>query len=165
MTRTQTRLLTIGIPHPAASIIDLSARHPLELPVGSDNEDLVCGACGTVALANWSRSSTAERLVVSSQMLIRCGRCRAYNVVPTARLAEEPREPLAMVPLSADGTLQYETNRGADDASPSPDVPLLMCGDVSGSSEGTECSHGELIGRAARGGRIHYGGYRAKKSC
>lgn len=33
------------------------------------------------------------------------------------------------------------------------------------SSKGTECSHGELIGRAARGGRIHYGGYRAKKSC
>jgi len=64
MTRTQTRLLTIGIPHPAASIIDLSARHPFELPVGSDNEDLVCGACGTVALASWSRSSTAERLVV-----------------------------------------------------------------------------------------------------
>jgi len=36
-------------------------------------------------------------LVVDSQMLIRCGRCRTYNVVPTARLAEEPREALAMV--------------------------------------------------------------------
>jgi hypothetical protein len=97
VTRTQTRLLTIGIPHPAASIVDLSARHPFELPIGSDNEDLVCGACGMVALAGWSLWSTAERLVVDSQMLIRCGRCRTYNVVPTARLAEEPREALAMV--------------------------------------------------------------------
>ncbi len=97
MTRTQTRLLTIGRPHPAASIIDLNARHPFELPIGNDNEDLVCGACGTVVLAGWSRSSTAERLVVDSQMLIRCGKCRAYNVVPTARLAEEPREALIMV--------------------------------------------------------------------
>jgi hypothetical protein len=97
VTRTQTRLLTIGIPHPAASIVDLSARHPFELPIGSDNEDLVCGACGMVALAGWSVWSTAERLVVDSQMLIRCGRCRTYNVVPTARLAEEPREALAMV--------------------------------------------------------------------
>ena len=97
VTRTQTRLLTIGIPHPAASIVDLSARHPFELPIGSDNEDLVCGACGMVALAGWSLWSTAERLVVDSQMLIRCGRCRTYNVVPTARLAEVPREALAMV--------------------------------------------------------------------
>lgn len=97
VTRTQTRLLTIGIPHPAASIVDLSARHPFELPIGSDNEDLVCGACGMVALAGWSLWSTAERLVVDSQMLIRCARCRTYNVVPTARLAEEPREALAMV--------------------------------------------------------------------
>ena len=97
MTRTQTRLLTIGIPHPAASIVDLSARHPFELPIGSDNEDLVCGACGMVALAGWSLWSTAERLVVDSQMLIRCGRCRTYNVVPTARLAEEPQEALAIV--------------------------------------------------------------------
>ena len=97
MTRTQTRLLTIGIPHPAASIIDLSERHPLPLPIGKDNENLVCGACGTVVLAGWSRSSTAERLVVDSQMLIRCSKCQAYNVVPTARLAEEPREALAMV--------------------------------------------------------------------
>jgi hypothetical protein len=97
VTRTQTRLLTIGIPHPAASIVDLSARRPFELPIGSDNEDLVCGACGMVVLAGWSLWSTAERLVVDSQMLIRCGRCRTYNVVPTARLAEEPREALAMV--------------------------------------------------------------------
>lgn len=50
-----------------------------------------------IALVGWSRASTAERLVVDCQMLIRCGRCRTYNVVPTARLAEEPREVLAMV--------------------------------------------------------------------
>jgi hypothetical protein len=112
MTRTQTRLLTIGIPHPAASIIDLSARHPFELPVGSDNEDFVCGACGAVALASWSRSSTAERLVVYSQMLIRCGRCRAYNVVPTARLAEEPGEPLAMVHYRLMGLYIRDKPRG-----------------------------------------------------
>ena len=97
VTRMQTRLLTIGKPVPAASIVDLSARHTVELPIGSDNEDLVCGACGTVALASWSQLSTAERLVVDRQMVIRCGRCRTYNVVPTARLAEEPREGLAMV--------------------------------------------------------------------
>ena len=97
MTRTRTRLLTIGRPHPAASIVDLCARHPFELPIGSDNEDLVCGACGTVVLTGWSRSSAAERLVVDSQMLIKCGRCRTYNVVPTARLAEKPREALAVV--------------------------------------------------------------------
>ncbi len=97
MTRTQTRLLTIGIPHPTASIVDPSARHPVDLPIGNDNEDLVCGACGTVALTGWSQSSTAERLVVESQMLIRCGKCRIYNVVPTARLAEEPREALVIV--------------------------------------------------------------------
>jgi len=30
-------------------------------------------------------------------MLIKCQRCRTYNVVSTARLAEEPREALAMV--------------------------------------------------------------------
>lgn len=88
MIRTQTRLLAVGIPHPAASIIDLSARHLFELPIGNDNEDLVCGACGTVVLAGWSRSSTAERFVVDSQMLIRCGECRAFNVVPAARLAD-----------------------------------------------------------------------------
>jgi hypothetical protein len=41
--------------------------------------------------------STAERLVVDSQMLIRCGRCLTYNVLPTARLAEEPREVLRMI--------------------------------------------------------------------
>ena len=97
MTRTQTKLLTVGRPHPAASIIDLSTRRSFELPIGNDNEDLVCGACGTVVLAGWSRSSTAERFVVDSQMLIRCGECRTFNVVPTARLAEEPREALAMV--------------------------------------------------------------------
>jgi hypothetical protein len=97
VTRTRTRLLTIGRPHPGASIVDLRARHPVELPIGSDNEDLVCGACGTVALAGWSFTSTAERLVVDHQMLIRCGKCRTHNVVPIARLAEEPREALAMV--------------------------------------------------------------------
>ena len=97
MTRTRTRLLTIGRPHPAASIVDLCARHPFELPIGSDYEDLVCGACGTVVLTGWSRSSAAERLVVDSQMLIKCGKCRTYNVVPTARLAEKPREALAVV--------------------------------------------------------------------
>lgn len=95
--RAQTRLLTIGRPHPAASIIDLSARHPFELTIGSDNEDLVCGACGMIVLAGWSVRSTTERLVVDSQMLIRCGTCRTYNVVPTARLAEEPRETLDIV--------------------------------------------------------------------
>jgi hypothetical protein len=97
ITRTQTRLLTIGRPHPAASIIDLSARRPFEVPIGSDNEDLVCGNCGMTALAGWSLLSTAERLVVDSQMLIRCGRCLTYNVIPTARLAEELREALRMV--------------------------------------------------------------------
>ena len=97
ITRTQTRLLTIGRPHPAASIVDLSARRPFEVPIGSDNEDLVCGNCGMVALAGWSLLSTAERLVVDSQMLIRCGRCLTYNVIPTARLAEELREALRMV--------------------------------------------------------------------
>jgi hypothetical protein len=97
VTRTQTRLLTIGIPHPAASIIDLSAAHPFELPIGKDNDDLVCGGCGTIVLAGWSRSSTAERLVVDSQMLIRCGQCRTHNVVPTARLGEERPEALTMV--------------------------------------------------------------------
>ena len=91
------RLLTIGKPHPAASIVDLSARYPVVLPIGSDDEDLVCGACGAVTLAGWSLSSTANRLVVDCQMLIRCGACQTYNVVPTARLAEEPRESLAMV--------------------------------------------------------------------
>ena len=112
MTRTQTRLLTIGIPHPAASIIDLSSRHPFELPIGKDNEDLVCGACGTVVLAGWSRSSTAERLVVDSQMLIRCGKCRTYNVVPTARLAEEPREALAMVHNRLKGLYKRSSSAG-----------------------------------------------------
>ena len=114
MTRTQTRLLTIGIPHPAASIINSNARHPFELPVGNDNEDLVCGACGTVVLPGWSRSSAAERLVVDSQMLIRCGSCRTYNVVPTARLAEEPREGLAMVHNRLKGL--YIRNSSADAA-------------------------------------------------
>ena len=116
MTRTQTRLLRVGIPHPAASIIDLSARHPFELPIGNDNdEDLVCGACGTVVLAGWSRSSTAERLVVDSQMLIRCSKCRAYNVVPTARLADEPREaPLAMGDNRLKGLYMRSSSAGAD---------------------------------------------------
>jgi hypothetical protein len=60
ITRIQTRLLTIRRPHPAASIVDLSARRPFEVPIGSDNEDLVCGNCGMVALAGWSLLSTAE---------------------------------------------------------------------------------------------------------
>ena len=110
MTRTRTRLLTIGRPHPAASIVDLCARHSFELPIGSDNEDLVCGACGTVALTGWSRSAAAEWLVVDCQMLIKCQRCRTYNVVPTARLAEEPREALAMVHNRLRG-LYIKTNR------------------------------------------------------
>jgi hypothetical protein len=110
VTRTRTRLLTIGRPHPVASIVDLCARHPSELPIGSDNEDLVCGECGTVALAGWSQSSAAERLVVDSQMLIKCQRCRTYNVVPTARLTEEPREALAMVHNRRRG-LYIKTNR------------------------------------------------------
>jgi hypothetical protein len=113
VTRTQTRLLTIGIPHPAASIIDLSARHSFELPIGNDNEDLVCGVCGTVVLEGWSRSSTAERFVVDSQMLIRCSKCRAYNVVPTARLAEEPREALAMVHNRLKGLYMRSSSAGA----------------------------------------------------
>jgi hypothetical protein len=113
VTRTQTRLLTIGIPHPAASIVDLSARRSFELPIGNDNEDLVCGACGTVVLEGWSRSSTAERLAVDSQMLIRCGKCRAYNVVPTARLAEEPREALAMVHNRLKGLYMRSSSAGA----------------------------------------------------
>ena len=97
MTRKKTRLLTIGIPHPAASIIDLGTPHPFELPARKENEDLVCGACGGVALQGWSLSSTTRRLVVESQFLVRCRSCRTYNVVPTARLAEEPREGLVMV--------------------------------------------------------------------
>jgi hypothetical protein len=113
VTRTQTRLLTIGIPHPAASIIDSNARHPFELPIGNDNEDLVCGACGTVVLAGWSRSSTAERFVVDCQMLIRCGECRTFNVVPTARLAEEPREALAMVHNRLKGLYMRSSSAGA----------------------------------------------------
>jgi hypothetical protein len=113
VTRTQTRLLTVGKPHPAASIIDLSTRRSFELPIGNDNEDLVCGACGTVVLAGWSRSSTAERLVVDSQMLIRCGKCRAYNVVPTARLAEEPREAMAMVNNRLKGLYMRRSSAGA----------------------------------------------------
>jgi hypothetical protein len=112
VTRTQTRLLTIGIPHPAASIIDLSARHSFELPIGNDNEDLVCGGCSTIVLAGWSQSSTAERLVVDSQMLIRCGKCRAYNVVPTARLSKEPREALAMVPNRLKGLYMRSSSAG-----------------------------------------------------
>jgi hypothetical protein len=113
VTRTQTRLLTVGIPHPAASIIDLSARHSFELPIGNDNENLVCGACGTVVLAGWSRSSTADHLVVDSQMLIRCGKCRAYNVVPTARLAEEPREALTMLHDRLKGLYVRSSSAGA----------------------------------------------------
>ena len=60
VTRMQMRLLTIGKPVPAASIVDLSARHTVVLPIGSDDEDLVCGACGTVTLAGWSQLSTAN---------------------------------------------------------------------------------------------------------
>jgi hypothetical protein len=96
-TRTQTRLLTIAKPHPAASIIDLTARRQFELPIGTDNEDLVCGTCGMVALSGWSVSSTGKRLVVDAQLLIRCGTCRTYNVVPAARLAEQRRPALALV--------------------------------------------------------------------
>lgn len=118
ITRIQTRLLIIRRPHPAASIVDLSAHHPIELPIGSDNEDLVCGACGTVALANWSQSSTAEHLVVDSQMLIRCGRCRTYNVVPTARLAEEPREVLRMVDNRLRGLYYVATQSAVADPIP-----------------------------------------------
>ena len=95
--RTQTRLLTIGRPHPAASIVDLSARNFIELPIGSEDENLVCGACGTVTLEGWSLTSTAERLVVNCQMVIRCRGCKTYNVVPTARLAEELPESLAVI--------------------------------------------------------------------
>ena len=113
MTRTQTRLLRVGIPHPAASIIDLSARHPFKLPIGNDTEDLVCGACGTVVLAGWSRSSTAERLVVDSQMLIRCEECRTFNVVPTARVAGEPREALTVVHNRLKGLYMRSSSAGA----------------------------------------------------
>jgi hypothetical protein len=113
VTRTQTKLLTVGRPHPAASIIDLSTRRSFELPIGNDNEDLVCGACGTVVLAGWSRSSTAERFVVDSQMLIRCGECRTFNVVPTARLAEEPREAMAMVNNRLKGLYMRSSSAGA----------------------------------------------------
>ena len=63
VTRTQTRLLTIAKPHPAASIVDLTARRQFELPIGTDNEDLVCGTCGMVVLSGWSVSSTGKRLV------------------------------------------------------------------------------------------------------
>ena len=113
MTRTQKRLLTDGIPHPAASIVDFRARRSFEFPIGNDDEDLVCGACGMVVLAGWSSSSTAERLVVDSQLLIRRGECRAYNVVPTARLAEEPREALAMVHNRLKGLYMRSSSAGA----------------------------------------------------
>ncbi len=113
MTRTQTRLLTVGRPHPVASIIDLRARRSFRLPIGNDNEDLLCGACGTVVLAGWFRSSTAKRHVVDSQILIRCGRCRVYNVVATARLAEEPREALAMVHNRLKGLYMRSSSAGA----------------------------------------------------
>jgi hypothetical protein len=69
--------------------------------------------CGTVVLEGWSRSSTAERFVVDSQMLIRCSKCRAYNVVPTARLAEEPREALAMVHNRLKGLYMRSSSAGA----------------------------------------------------
>ena len=95
--RTQTRLLTIAKPHPAASIVDLTKRRQFELPIGTDNEDLVCGTCGMVVLSGWSASSTGRQLVVDAQLLIRCGTCRTYNVVPAARLAEERRSALSLV--------------------------------------------------------------------
>jgi hypothetical protein len=97
VTRTQTRLLTIAKPHPAASIVDLTARRQFELPIGTDNEDLLCGTCGMVVLSGWSVSSTGKRLVVDAQLLIRCGTCRTYNVVPAARLAEQRQPALALV--------------------------------------------------------------------
>ena len=109
--RTQTRLLTIAIPHPAASIIDLTTRRRFELPVGTENTDLVCGVCGMVVLAGWSVLSTAKRLVVDSQMLIKCGKCRTYNVVPTARLAEEPPQALVMVDNRLRGLYIREANQ------------------------------------------------------
>ena len=112
MPRTRTKLLTIARPHPAASIVDLTARHQFDLPIGTDNEDLVCGTCGMVVLSGWSVSSTGKRLIIDAQLLIRCGICRTYNVVPAARLAEERGPALALVNNRLRGLYIRERNGG-----------------------------------------------------
>jgi hypothetical protein len=79
--RKLTRLKTVKKPRPKASILE-PALPPL-MAGGPDEEDLVCGDCGTVLAAGFSLATIASRFAAEAQLLVVCPGCRsAYNVLP-----------------------------------------------------------------------------------
>jgi hypothetical protein len=79
MARQQTRLSLVAEPLKNASILKCMVAPAL---LGDENEDLLCGKCGTILAEGVSAESFGQKWVSSVQLLITCARCVAYNRLP-----------------------------------------------------------------------------------
>lgn len=61
---------------PQASIIDAQTQGAPAFK-GTENVDLLCGKCGTVIGDGVSLATIGGRFKVDSELLVKCGKCRA----------------------------------------------------------------------------------------
>jgi hypothetical protein len=78
------RLKVIAKPDANASIIASTARPAID---GDAKVDTLCGACGDIIGKNISPRQIGESLNVSVQLVLRCAKCGAHNLVPTTPVA------------------------------------------------------------------------------
>lgn len=77
----QARLQVVNDTHPDDSLF--VSNDGIERPIikGNEDEDLLCGACGSILGQSVSRKTILLRLAVPHRLVTRCPKCNANNVL------------------------------------------------------------------------------------
>jgi hypothetical protein len=76
---TNKRLPTVPSPHKQASILAPTVAPLLR---GNDSENLLCGGCSVILTEGFSEATISSRFAAPAQLLIKCPKCGAFNVLP-----------------------------------------------------------------------------------
>jgi hypothetical protein len=75
----KTKLEAVDNPSPQASVLDAEVAPAF---IGDDDEDLICGGCGTILGRNISAATIRQRFIAPAQLILVCPKCQANNVLP-----------------------------------------------------------------------------------
>jgi hypothetical protein len=82
MSRIRTKLGTVDAPLAGASV--LTPKLPLPAFSGSEDENLLCGACAVVLCRGVSTRTFKTRFGAANQLILTCPKCGAFNVLPSS---------------------------------------------------------------------------------